>query len=380
MKKKVGVIGGGQLAWMMAQVAPEENIELWVQTPSPQDSAVSLASGVVYGRVDSVEATKELALQCDVITFENEFVDLVELQKLADQGVCFFPRLSSLSPLLDKYEQRCFYQTQNLPVPQFSAYESEGDFAPFSFPLVLKARRHGYDGQGTVIVKSADDLPQALADFAGTPLLIEEFIPFEKELAVVIARSATGEVKIYPTVETFQDNQVCRWVIAPYELSVEQNKQVEAIATKLVEALDYIGVLAIELFFTATGEFLINEVAPRTHNSGHYSLDACHTSQFTLQLQAVTGKPLGDISLKSSGSVMVNLLGYESSTDNYEEKRGAISALGDNIRLHWYNKTESRVGRKLGHVTALIDVDNDQDWYSIAGKTIEQIESIWYKL
>ena len=245
-------------------------------------------------------------------------------------------------------------------------------------PLVLKARRHGYDGQGTVIIKSAAELKLALDKFVDTPLLIEEFIPFETELAVVIARSLTGEIKVYPTVETFQDNQVCRWVKAPYQLSAKQNNHIQTIATKLVEALDYVGVLAIELFLTSEGEVLINEVAPRTHNSGHYSLDACETSQFTLQLQAIAGKALGNTNLKSSGAVMVNLLGYESSQDSYTAKREKIASLGTNIYLHWYNKTESRVGRKLGHVTALIDVESDEDFTQKAQETIEKIESIWY--
>ena len=377
MRKTVGVIGGGQLAWMMAQVAPLENIDLWIQTPSEKDSAVSLAKGVIYGDIASVSATAKLAQHCDVITFENEFVDLPELQKLADKGVCFYPRLSSLSPLLDKYDQRRFFQEQDLPVPQFSAYHNNSDCDAFSFPLVLKARRHGYDGQGTVIVKSADELQKSLTQFQDTPLLLEEFVPYERELAVVVARSLTGEIKIYPTVETYQHNQVCRWVIVPTQLSEKQVSEINAIATKLVESLDYVGVLAIELFLTTAGNVLINEIAPRTHNSGHYTLDACETSQFAMQLQAITGQKLGSVKLKSNGAVMVNFLGYESSTRDYKMKRKAIADLG--VHVHWYGKIESRVGRKLGHATALLHSTSPTELAKEAKQMIDQIESIWYK-
>ena len=375
MRKKVGVIGGGQLAWMMAQVAPSENIDLWVQTPSEKDSAVSLATGVIYGEVACVSATTKLAQDCDVITFENEFVDLPELQKLVDKGVCFYPRLSSLFPLLDKYDQRCFFQNQGLPIPKFSAYDHDSDFDAFSFPIVLKARRHGYDGQGTVIVKSEDELQKTLIKFQDTPLLIEEFIPFEKELAVIVARSVTGEIKIYPTVETYQHNQVCRWVIVPTHLSEKQVSKINAIANKLVEALDYVGVLGIEIFLTKEGNVLINEIAPRTHNSGHYTLDACETSQFAMQLQAITGQKLGNVDLKSNGAVMVNLLGYESSTSDYLSKRKAIANLG--AYVHWYGKT-SRIGRKLGHATALLNSNSSAQLQKEGKQIIDQIESIWY--
>jgi 5-(carboxyamino)imidazole ribonucleotide synthase len=263
-------------------------------------------------------------------------------------------------------------------VPQFSAYHDHSDFEKYSFPLVLKARRHGYDGQGTVIVKSADELQETVSKFQDIPLLIEEFVPFEKELAVVVARSLTGEIQIYPTVETYQYNQVCRWVIAPTQLSEQQISEIKAIATKLVEALDYVGVLAIELFLTKTGNVLINEIAPRTHNSGHYTLDACETSQFTMQLQAITGQKLGNTKLKSHGAVMVNLLGYESSTSDYLAQRKAIAQLG--VKVHWYGKTESRVGRKLGHATALLTSTSPTELEKEAKQMIDRIESIWYKL
>jgi len=376
MRKKIGVIGGGQLAWMMAQVAPSEDIDILVQTPSPSDSAVNLATKVIFAPINDFMATAKLAKHSDIITFENEFVNLDELQKLADEGVCFYPRLSSLSPLLDKYEQRCFLRNNNFSVPHFREYNSISDFDSFSFPLVLKARRHGYDGQGTIIIHSQVELTDILPKFEDIPLLIEEFIPFERELAIVAARSVKGEIKIYPVVETYQHHQVCRWVIAPALLSADKIKEIEYITEKLLIALDYVGVLAIELFLTKNGEILVNETAPRTHNSGHYTIDACNTSQFALQLQAVTGKPLGNIDLKTSGAVMINLLGYESANSDYLEKRQHIENLGTFV--HWYGKSESRIGRKLGHVTVLLTENSPEKTYQTGKLIIEEIESMWY--
>lgn len=376
MSKRVGVIGGGQLAWMMAQVASGEDIDLLIQTPLASDSAVSLASKTIFGTIDDFKATEILAQYCDVITFENEFVNLGELQKLADKGVTFYPRLSSLSPLLDKYDQRCFLESQGLPVPYFKAYESMSDFDSFSFPLVLKTRRHGYDGQGTIIIESKADLMTILPKFDSIPLLIEEFVPFDRELAVIGVRNIQGEIKIYPVVETYQKNQVCRWVIAPTMLNPSQQETINSIVQKLLISLDYVGVLAIELFLTKNGEVLVNETAPRTHNSGHYTLDACVTSQFAMQLQAVTGKKLGSVDLKSSGALMVNLLGFENADSDYKEKREKIEAMGTFV--HWYDKNESRPGRKLGHVTMLLDEDNPVKSQEKAKLMAEKIESIWY--
>lgn len=376
MTKNVGIIGGGQLAWMMGQVAWQEDVNIYIQTPHENDSAVCLAQRAILAKIDDVAATAELAKYCDVITFENEFVDLKGLMSLAEKGVCFYPRLSSLSPLLDKLEQRLFFQCHGLPVPRFSAYNGERDVQGFSFPLVLKARRHGYDGQGTMIVRSPLELQSIGERFQDTPLLIEEFIPFEKELAVIAARSVRGEIQIYPVVETYQENQVCHWVIAPALISQDILDTIYEMTSQLLISLDYVGVLAVELFLTQRGEVLINEVAPRTHNSGHYTLDACKTSQFAMQLRAITGKSLGNPQWKCAGALMVNLLGYESAQKEYLPQRDAIAQLG--AYVHWYGKKESRQGRKLGHVTVLLDEKNQEKMYQQAKLMVEKIESIWY--
>jgi 5-(carboxyamino)imidazole ribonucleotide synthase len=385
--KRVGVIGGGQLAWMMADAAKKLSVELVVQTPNRNDPAVSRANDAVFASVDSAIATGILAQKCDVITFENEFVDLEALSVLARKGVCFRPRIEALTPLLDKYDQRCYLRDLGLPVPKFfdiHGYKSpqnkslKSQVAELGFPVVLKARRNGYDGQGTFIINDFDELLRRL-DFENIksprsqPLfLLEEFIPFERELAIIAARSVLGEVVAYPVVETQQEEQVCRRVIAPASIAQEIGVEIEKIAQILLKSLEAVGIFGIELFLTEDGKVLVNEIAPRTHNSGHFSLDACEISQFEQHLRAVCGLPLGSPNLVCAGAVMVNLLGYEREIE-YQNKLEIISKI-PKAHLHWYGKTESRPGRKLGHVTVLLDTNNREQALAIA----KSIESIWY--
>jgi 5-(carboxyamino)imidazole ribonucleotide synthase len=377
--KRIGVIGGGQLAWMMGDAAKKLGVELVIQTPSINDPAVSVAHDVVLAAIDDAKATEKLAQKCDVITFENEFVNLEALSQLAKQGVCFRPRLEALSPLLDKYHQRCYLRDLKLPVPSFIASPTPlHPYTPtplsFRFPVVLKTRRHGYDGQGTFIIEEQESLTQKLeAQKSQSIFVLEEYIPFERELAAIAARSVSGEVAIYPIVETQQQEQVCRRVIAPADIPQKVAEEVNNIARTFLNSLEVVGVFGIELFLTTDGKVLINEVAPRTHNSGHFSLDACETSQFEQHLRAVCGLSLGSTAMICPCAVMVNLLGYENSRSDYMTKRQQIEQIPQ-VRVHWYGKNESRPGRKLGHVTVLLDTQNQEQAMAIA----HTVESIWY--
>ncbi|MHC5938882.1 5-(carboxyamino)imidazole ribonucleotide synthase [Nostoc sp.] len=382
--KRVGVIGGGQLAWMMADAAEKLGLELVIQTPSEHDPAVSIAQEIVFAPVDDARATEILAKKCDFITFENEFVNLQALSLLAQQGVCFRPRLEALAPLLDKYHQRCYLRDLGLPVPQFFALDEAENLKSkieyLGFPAVLKSRRHGYDGQGTFIIQDFATLEQKLT-LNQSLFLLEEFVPFERELAIIAARSVEGEIVTYPVVETQQEQQVCRRVIAPAQITLNQVAEIQAIAHTLLNSLEVVGIFGIELFLGADGKILVNEIAPRTHNSGHFSLDACETSQFEQHLRAVCGLPLGNPALQCAGAVMVNLLGYENSHSDYQSQRQQIAEIPQ-AHLHWYGKTESRPGRKLGHVTVLLDNQNRESGSAYAlgvGAAIAHtIESIWY--
>lgn len=374
--RKIGVIGGGQLAWMMAQVAPNLDLELVVQTPNEGDPAISRVNDFVLGAIADSQVTAKLANLCDVITFENEFIDLTALQALADRGVIFRPSLAALAPLLDKYQQRTYLQEIDLPVPQFNLLESATDLTQLeitSFPQVLKARRNGYDGKGTFIVENPTELKTIWHKYDCPSMLLEGFVPFSKELAIMVARNESGDIATYPVVETIQKEQVCRWVIAPANIPKAVAHSAKVMARTLVEKLGYVGVLGIEFFLTQDGNLLINEIAPRTHNSGHYTLDACDISQFEMQLRAVADLPLVTPQMKSAQALMVNILGYENSNHDYQEKRAQISKISQGF-LHWYGKAESRVGRKLGHVTVLADSNLESPIEEIALR----IDSLWY--
>jgi len=373
--QRVGVVGGGQLAWMMGAAARRLGIELVVQTPHATDPATVVAADPVLAAIDDVNATAELATRCDVITFENEFVDLDGLQTLEAKGVLFQPSLSSLAPLLDKYIQRCYLRDLGLPTPRFWEWDCSQDLH-LDFPFVVKVRRHGYDGQGTFIVKDSACFESICVKLKGLALLVEEFVPFDRELAAIAARSANGEIAIYPIVETQQENQVCRLVIAPAEISLEVKAEAEAIARTLLNSLQAVGVFGIELFLTADNQLLVNEIAPRTHNSGHFTIDACKTSQFEQHLRAVCQLPLGNCDLNSAGAVMVNLLGYESAESDYLEKRKQLAQI-EGAFVHWYGKKESRLGRKLGHVTVLLDRERQAQGRSQALAIARTVESIW---
>ena len=374
--KRIGVIGGGQLAWMMASAAQELGIELVVQTPHPSDIGAELAAEIVIAAVDDVAATQLLATKCDVITFENEFVDLAGLGQL---DPVFRPPLAALAPLLDKYTQRCYLRDLGLPVPKFAMLSQPELPTGFEFPVVVKARRNGYDGQGTFIIKTKSALVDLDHCYPDTPFLVEEFVDFDRELAVIAARGANGDVVTYPILETQQQDQVCRRVFTLHDLPESMVEACRSIATKLLVSLDAIGVFGVELFATRDGRVLVNEIAPRTHNSGHLTIEACATSQFSQLIRAVAGLPLGSTELTGGGAVMVNLLGYEDSHSDYLPQRHQISAI-PNAHVHWYGK-QSRSGRKLGHVTVLVGTDPSQlsqNFRSQAEAIAQQVETIWH--
>ncbi len=379
--KRVGVVGGGQLAWMMAAGAKSLAIELAVQTPKPDDPACSIAQKIFLGPVADASITKEMAADCEVITFENEFIDLPALRSLSQTGVTFYPQLDCLAPLLDKYDQRQYCSQIGLPSPTFETLTDQADLPTLKekvkavgLPLALKTRRHGYDGQGTFILKTMDAVEATWKDLGYQPVLLEAFVPFEKELAVMVARDRNNTVAVYPVVETQQIDQVCRRVIAPASVAQTVVEEVSAIAHKLVSSLNVVGIFGIELFLTTNGEVLINEIAPRTHNSGHYTLDACVTSQFEQQLRAVSNRPLGSVELTSPGAVMINLLGTEDIESDYADKRAALAQI-PHSQVYWYGKKQSRVGRKLGHVTIL--TKGSADRANLEG-LIASVERLWY--
>jgi len=373
----IGVIGGGQLAWMLAPAAQKLGLQLIVQTPDSTDPAVALATDTILAPITDIDATATLASRCDVITFENEFINVPGLQPLAIQGSQFRPDLEVLALVLDKLDQRQFFDRIGLPNPRYTSLEGTENVDELAtraldigFPLVIKTRRLGYDGYGTFIIHTPQQLPMAWEATGNAPVLLEEFVPFDKELAILVARSATGEVAVFPSVETQQVEQICRRVIAPARVSPQVTQTVAQLARTLVNQLSLVGIVGIEFFLTQEGRVLVNEMAPRTHNSGHYTIDACETSQFEQQLRAISNRPLGATTLTCPQALMVNLLGLDASLEEHLARLQQLKNL-PNGQVYWYEKAP-RPGRKLGHIT--LRLKDTDDPIEIAS----QVDYLWY--
>jgi 5-(carboxyamino)imidazole ribonucleotide synthase len=403
------VVGGGQLAWMLAAAARNLNLPLLVQTPNADDPATRLATDVVRAEVRDVEATRRLAQRCSAITFENEWVDLAGLAPLAAEGVTFLPSLSALEPLVCKRSQRELLRRLNLPSPPWLPLEEllvseplpehhrRADDPPpahdhesvapgppmlrpgWQFPLMAKAASGGYDGKGTALLRSRDDLDALLARVDPRQWIVEAVVAFEQELSQLACRDRHGRVLCYPLVRTHQHRRVCDWVLAPAQVPHAVQASARNIAASLLTALDYVGVLSIELFYGPSG-LQVNEIAPRTHNSGHVTIEAAHTSQFAQQARIVAGLPMGPVELKVPGALMVNLLGFEHSDGDgdsaYRAEREALARL-PGAALHWYGKRGAAPGRKLGHVTLLLDAPGGEAREHQARQRLEAVRSLW---
>ena len=358
MGTTVGVIGGGQLARMMIPAAVNLGIEIRVLAEQPGMSAQLAASAVGdYRDLDTVAAFAETV---DVITFDHEHVPQKILRELVARGVAVHPGPDALLYAQDKLLMRERLTALGLPVPDWARVENPDELATFLADhggrAVVKTARGGYDGKGVRVVAhkhEADDWFRALAEDAnGGALLVEELVDFRRELAQVVARRPSGDIVAWPVVETVQRGGVCAEVVAPAPHSAGRLAEVaEQIARSVAEGVGATGVLAVELFETTDGRLLINELAMRPHNSGHWSIDGSVTSQFEQHLRAVLDLPLGDTATREPWSIMVNVLGgpaQGSMGDRYPQTFAAHPS----VKVHNYNKTP-RPGRKIGHVTAV---------------------------
>ncbi|MEB3262954.1 MAG: ATP-grasp domain-containing protein [Synechococcus sp.] len=413
----IGVVGGGQLARLLAQAALPLGVAVHVQTPAATDPAAAVAAELVLADPRDPEATRRLAQGCRAVSFENEWIDLEGLRPLAADGVCFLPSLEALAPLICKRSQRELQQRLELPAPRWFPLEqvlapppppqapatSEGGAplpdpaaaplaAPaagtavltppqpqlppgFSYPLMAKASRGGYDGKGTALLQGADDLEALLARVDPATWIVEDFVAFEQELSLVACRDSQGQVDCWPLVRTHQEQQVCDWVLAPAAVPHAVEAYARNVASSLLTSLHYVGVLSIEFFYGPAG-LLINEIAPRTHNSGHYTIEASRTSQFAQQVRIVAGLPMGPTDLVVPGALMVNLLGYESSEGSYGPQREALARL-EGAHVHWYDKSGSSPGRKLGHVTLVLQCATPEERAVEAAQRLAEVRSIW---
>jgi len=377
----IGVIGGGQLAQMLVEAAAKRSVTVAVQTASVQDPAAAGASRLVQADALDPDATRGLVEGCIAVTFENEWIALDALQPLERQGVSFRPSLASLAPLVDKIEQRELLDALSIPGPAWVPLRSIDPGAPslpkgWTFPVMAKAARGGYDGKGTRVLDSIDALAHLLRSVDPAGWLLESWIDYEQELALIVSRDRFGRVRSLPLVETHQSHQVCDWVLAP--ASVEQLVEATAynMAASLLTKLSYVGVMALEFFYGPAG-LMVNEIAPRTHNSGHFSIEACSSSQFDQQLCITADLPVPDPELICPGALMVNLLGLQAEqAAPLEERLQRLQQLSG-AHLHWYGKNDESPGRKLGHVTVLLESDDVDQRSREAADWLKVIRSIW---
>ena len=377
----IGVVGGGQLAMLLIEAGKKRNVDVVVQTAAKTDPAAKKTNQLVLHDPTNPGGTKLLAEKTRLITFENEWVDISSLLSLENNGVSFVPRLQSIRPLINKITQRELLNSLDIPCPDWLAIplkkSTEIDLpADWGFPLMAKAAKGGYDGKGTKIIKNLKQLQEFLSVEREGQWMLEKWISFDKELSIVSSRDSKGIVRSLPIVETYQSKQVCDWVLAPADINHDVDLMVRNIAASLLAELQYVGVIAIEFFYGSEG-LLVNEIAPRTHNSGHFSIDACSSSQFDQQICITSGINVPMPEMLVNGALMANLLGLQSNyptslTERLDNLRGIPG-----LNVHWYEKEEEKKGRKLGHVTYLLNNKDALSRKKEALDVLQTIRSIW---
>ncbi|MDR8408512.1 5-(carboxyamino)imidazole ribonucleotide synthase [Nonomuraea sp. 3-1Str] len=350
----VGVVGAGQLARMTQQPAIALGVELRVLANSADESAARVIVDTRIGDYRDLSDLRDFAKGCDAITFDHEHVPTEHIRALAADGVTVHPGADALVHAQDKAVMRERLTAIGAPCPAWARVSGVEDVTRFAgehgWPVVLKAVRGGYDGRGVWVCRSAEDAAEAFA--GGVPLMAEAFVPFQRELAVLVARSPHGQGVSYPVVETVQQDGICVEVLAPAPgLDPERAAQAQNIALRIAQELDVTGLLAVELFDSGDG-LVVNELAMRPHNSGHWTIEGARTSQFEQHLRAVLDLPLGSPAMTAPVVVMANLLGGDDPDlfKRYEH----VMAHDPGVKVHFYGK-QVRPGRKIGHVTALGD-------------------------
>ena len=377
----IGVVGGGQLAMLLIEAGKKRNVDVVVQTAAKTDPAAKKTNQLVLHDPTNPVGTKLLAEKTRLITFENEWVDISSLLSLENNGVSFVPRLQSIRPLINKITQRELLNSLDIPCPDWLAIplkkSTEIDLpADWGFPLMAKAAKGGYDGKGTKIIKNLKQLQEFLSVEREGQWMLEKWISFDKELSIVSSRDSKGIVRSLPIVETYQSKQVCDWVLAPADINHDVDLMVRNIAASLLAELEYVGVIAIEFFYGSEG-LLVNEIAPRTHNSGHFSIDACSSSQFDQQICITSGIDVPMPEMLVNGALMANLLGLQSNHPTSLTQRLDDLRSIPGLNVHWYEKEEEKKGRKLGHVTYLLNNKDALSRKKEALDVLQTIRSIW---
>jgi 5-(carboxyamino)imidazole ribonucleotide synthase len=339
--RTIGILGGGQLGRLIAQAAKELGYRTAALDAAKDAPALQVVDVPVVGRVDDPAAARRLAEASDLVTLEWELIPAPVLEEVARLRP-LYPAPAVLAVIADRLTQKRFLRKNEFPQTEYGE-AADAKNLPY-YPLIVKRRRHGYDGKGQARLSSPDDAARAAALFE-EPCVWEKIVPFEKELSVILARGRRGETAVYPVAENLHRGGILHATRAPAQVPDEIAAKAVALAVKIAAALGHVGAMAVELFLLASGELLVNEIAPRVHNSGHYTLGACATSQFEQHVRAVAGLPFGSADLKAP-AVMVNLLG--DLWANGEPDWSALKA-APGLTLHLYGKSSARPGRKMGH-------------------------------
>ena len=370
MSKTLGIIGGGQLGMMLTEAAQnlDDISKIIVLDPTENCPAAKVGAQQIIADFKDEDAIKKLSELSDIITYEIESGNSDVLKKL-EENTEINPSPDTLRIIQDKLLQKQFLQKNDIAVAEFEKIENKEELNQMidkmGLPLLLKTRRDAYDGRGNYKINSKSEIDDALDLFSGKTLMVEKFVKFEKEVSVIAARNTKGEISTYPVVENIHENNILRTTIAPGRVSETVRKEAEKIAEKTMEVLHGAGVFGIEMFVTSDDEILINEIAPRVHNSGHHTLQSCNTSQFEQHLRAILGMDLGDSSIKTP-TIMYNILGPKTFQGEYN----VLFKKQDNIHLKMYGKLESKPQRKIGHVN-VVDVENRG-----MGELLKQVEDL----
>lgn len=355
---QLGILGGGQLGRMLIQEAINFNVNIHVLDPDKNAPCRKLCNHFECGSLSDFDTVYHFGKNLDMITIEIEKVNVDALEKLEDEGVVVYPQSRVIRLIQDKGLQKQFFKQNDIPTAAFQFISNKDglEVANLSIPFIQKLRRDGYDGKGVKKINVVEDFATAFEE----PSIIEEIVDFEKEIAVIVARNDRGEVKTFPMVEMEFNTQanLVEFLISPSTYGFEIQQQAEELAKKIANDLQIVGLLAVEMFLTKSGEILVNELAPRPHNSGHQTIEGNFTSQFAQHLRAIFNLPLGNTEARSN-AVMINLLGEEG-YEGLAEYEGVEEVLAmDGVYIHLYGKKFTKPFRKMGHV-CIVNVDRDK--------------------
>lgn len=380
MSRVLGIIGGGQLGMMLTEAAkkmPEHISDVVVLDPTDNCPAARAGARQIIADFKDKNAIVELSLQSDIITYEIESGNSQVLESL-NASISINPSPTTLRIIQDKFTQKTFLKDNGIPVPEFFPIESisdlKGKIFSFGYPVLLKTRRDAYDGRGNFKIENEGQIESAYKFFEGRQMMIEKWVDFKMEISVIAARNTKGEIATYPVVENIHKENILEMTIAPARVEPKVAKDAEDIAKKTMEVLHGAGVFGIEMFVTHDNQVLINEIAPRVHNSGHHTLQSSDTSQFEQHLRAILGLPLGSTRLRHY-TVMRNILGPKNFSGRYkpitvENKKG--------IYLKMYNKDDAKPQRKLGHIN-VVDIDDTKDMDALISRAEDVKNSIKFE-